>query len=141
MREFLSNLLSYAIAIFRLLLLQVTVFFNGLHHILFNRVEICRVTLSMIPLKVDRDKLSYLDKLALNTNIIAGGATAEESCGGAPQYNNSMGYMSDDEINSLYDEPSDDEFPTEEPNEGASEPNNPDDSDDDENTPEDGGNE
>ena len=140
MREFLSNLLSYAIAILRLLLLQVTVFFNGLHHILFNRVEICRVTLSMIPLKVDRDKLSYLDKLALNTNIIAGGATAEESCGGAPQYSsNSMGYMSDDEINSLYDEPSDDEFPTEEPNEETSEPNNPDDNGD-ENTSEDEGN-
>lgn len=138
MREFLSNLLSYAIAIFRLLLLQVTVFFNGLHHILFNRVEICRVTLSMIPLKVDRDKLSYLDKLALNTSIIAGGATAEESCGAPPQHN-SMGYMSDDEINSLYDEPSDDEFPTEEPDEGTSEPDNPDDNGD-ENTPEDGGN-
>lgn len=92
----------------------------------------------MIPLKVDRDKLSYLDKLALNTNIIAGGATAEEICGGAPQYNNSMGYMSDDEINSLYDEPSDDEFPTEEPNEETSEPNNPDDNGD-ENTPEDEG--
>jgi hypothetical protein len=109
MKELFSNLLSYMIAILRLLLLQVTVFFNGLHHILFNRVEICRVTLSMIPLKVDRDKLSYLDKLALNTNIIAGGSVAEETCGSPPKTAN-MGYMSDEEINNLYDEPCDEDF-------------------------------
>ena len=64
---FFSNLMSYAIAIARLLFWEVLLFFSGLQQILFTRTEICGLDLRGLPLRCDRDdvldKISYVDKL------------------------------------------------------------------------------
>jgi hypothetical protein len=44
---------------------------NGLQQILFNRVEICNVGFSYLPLRKDRENISYINKLNLgNTDLI-----------------------------------------------------------------------
>lgn len=64
---FFSNLMSYVIAIARLLFWEVLLFFSGLQQILFTRTEICGLDLRGLPLRCDRDdvldKISYVDKL------------------------------------------------------------------------------
>ena len=64
---FFSNLMSYVIAIARLLFWEILLFFSGLQQILFTRTEICGLDLRGLPLRCDRDdvldKISYVDKL------------------------------------------------------------------------------
>lgn len=66
---FFSNVLSYIIAIARLLFWEVLLFFSGLQQILFTRTEICGIDLRGLPLRCDRDdiidKVSYVDKLKI----------------------------------------------------------------------------
>lgn len=58
---------SCFIALLRLLVLNGTFIFTGIHSIFFRRTEISAVRLEGIPLKCDReeasDKISFLDKL------------------------------------------------------------------------------
>ena len=55
------------ISIIRLILLEIVAFFTGLHHILFNSLEVSNISLGLIPSRRDRDKLSFLDDLRTNT--------------------------------------------------------------------------
>ena len=64
---FLDLILSYFIALSRLVVWVVLFFFSGLQRTLFMRSEIVCVEFKTIPLKCDREdtgeKLAYLDKL------------------------------------------------------------------------------
>ena len=67
--DFLYLMLSYFIALSRLVLWTVLFFFSGLQRTLFLRGEVVCVEFKTIPLKCDREdtgeKLAYLDKLCL----------------------------------------------------------------------------
>ncbi len=66
MKDTLGLIGSWLIAIFRLLLVCFILFVEGLHHILFSRNEICGVVMRVVPIRVDRDKLSYIENLTMN---------------------------------------------------------------------------
>ena len=66
MSGFWSAVRDIIIAILRLFMLQIILLFTGLNHILFNRVEVANVVLSLIPQRRDRDKLSFVDDLKAN---------------------------------------------------------------------------
>ena len=71
MKEFFDNVLSYLIAVIRLIFLVLIMLVNGLQQILFNRVEICNVGFSYLPLRKDRENISYINKLNLgNTDLV-----------------------------------------------------------------------
>lgn len=66
MSGFLSAIRDVIRAILRLFMLQIILLFTGLNHILFNRVEVSNIALSLIPQRRDRDKLSFVDDLKVN---------------------------------------------------------------------------
>lgn len=72
MYDFLNLLGSWFIAICRLILLCFILFIEGLHYILFSRTEVSSIVLKVIPIRVDRDKLSYVDNLAMNNLDLMG---------------------------------------------------------------------
>lgn len=57
---------SWCIAVVRLILVCFILLVEGLHHIFFSRNEICGVILRVLPIRVDRDKIAYMDNLAMN---------------------------------------------------------------------------
>lgn len=59
------------VSVLRLLLLEIVAFFTGIHHILFNSLEVSNISLGLIPSRRDRDKLSFLDDLRANTAGVA----------------------------------------------------------------------
>ena len=65
----LKDLISYLIALARLINWTILVFFSGLQRILFTRSEVVEVQLRVTPLRSDLkdtdDKLAYIDKLCL----------------------------------------------------------------------------
>ena len=66
MKDGLELFFSWFIAVSRLILLCFILLVEGLHHILFTRSEVCAIVLKVIPLRVDRDKISYVENLAMN---------------------------------------------------------------------------
>ena len=63
---------SWLIAIFRLILVCFILFVEGLHHILFSRNEVCGVILKVIPIRTDRDTLTFTENLAMNNLDLMG---------------------------------------------------------------------
>ena len=71
MKDFIENVISYIIAILRFLFLLIIMLLNGLQQIIFNRIEICNIGFSYVPIRKDRDKISYINKLNLeNVDLI-----------------------------------------------------------------------
>lgn len=66
MKDELKLIGSWCIAIVRLLLVCFILFVEGLHHILFSRNEVCGVVLRVVPIRSDRDKLTFVENLAMN---------------------------------------------------------------------------
>jgi hypothetical protein len=66
MRDFIELFVSYIVAVSRLLLLTLLCFISGMHQIIFNRVEVCNVGLYYLPLRFDRDKISYINNLNMS---------------------------------------------------------------------------
>ena len=75
-------ILSYAIAIVRLLFWVVILFFSGLQQILFMKSEIANIDLRTIPLWCDRkdimDNLAYIDKLSIENPELVEAAEDED---------------------------------------------------------------
>ena len=67
---------SYIIAILRLCIWTVILFFSGLQRTLFTRCEVVGVDFKLLPLRCDMeeadDKLAYLDKLCIENPDLAG---------------------------------------------------------------------
>jgi len=79
MRDFFDTLLSYVIATVRLFILTLIALLNGLHQIIFNRVEICNLSFHFLPLRKDRENISYINKLNMNnTDLIYPSYAGEE---------------------------------------------------------------
>ena len=68
-------ILSYFIAVLRLLFWVALLFIYGLHKTLFMRVEVCSIELRTCPLRCDiedmHDNLSYIEKLAIENPELA----------------------------------------------------------------------
>ena len=66
---------SYLVAISRLILWTILLFFSGLQRILFLRSEVVSVDFKVIPLLCDRkdtkEKLAYIDKLCMENPDLA----------------------------------------------------------------------
>ena len=66
---------SYLVAISRLILWTILLFFSGLQRILFLRNEVVSVDFKVIPLLCDRkdtkEKLAYIDKLCMENPDLA----------------------------------------------------------------------
>lgn len=60
-----KNIWFAFVAITRLLLLNLIMFLNGIHQIIFNSSEVTNVSLLIRPNTLARDKLSYIDNLRL----------------------------------------------------------------------------
>lgn len=70
-----KRILSYVIAVLRLLIWTLLFFLSGLQRTLFVRSEVCGVDFKAMPLRCDMeetdDKLAYIDKLCLeNPDLI-----------------------------------------------------------------------
>lgn len=63
---FFKSLLGYVVALLRLLYLALIFVVTGIYNIFFNRLEIVGIVLKSIPIKMDRDKVSYIDRLIAN---------------------------------------------------------------------------
>jgi hypothetical protein len=67
---------SYVVAVSRLIIWTIILFFTGLQRTLFMRSEIVGVEFKVIPLMCDReefdDKLAYLDKLCIENPDLMG---------------------------------------------------------------------
>lgn len=66
MYNFFSALRDIVIALLRLCMLLLILFFTGLNHILFNRTEVSNVSLVLIPQRRDRERLAFVDDLKQN---------------------------------------------------------------------------
>ena len=63
MKSFLVGLLSKVRALLRLALFAVIFILDGINEIVFNNVEVVDYTFIVDHLKVDRENVSYIDKL------------------------------------------------------------------------------
>lgn len=74
--RFFKVLWSYVVAVSRLIIWTIILFFTGLQRTLFMRSEIVGVEFKVIPLMCDReefdDKLAYLDKLCIENPDLMG---------------------------------------------------------------------
>ena len=74
--RFFKVLWSYIVAVSRLIIWTIILFFTGLQRTLFMRSEIVGVEFKVIPLMCDReefdDKLAYLDKLCIENPDLMG---------------------------------------------------------------------
>lgn len=74
--RFFKVLWSYVVAVLRLIIWTIILFFTGLQRTLFMRSEIVGVEFKVIPLMCDReefdDKLAYLDKLCIENPDLMG---------------------------------------------------------------------
>lgn len=71
-------------------MLQLVLFVTGLHHILFNRMEVSNIQLMVVPQRRDRDRLSFVDDLkANNFDLITKSPLPPADC---------MGFVEDDDI-------------------------------------------
>ena len=72
---FFYLMFSYLVAISRLILWTILLFFSGLQRILFLRNEVVSVEFKVIPLLCDRkdtkEKLAYIDKLCMENPDLA----------------------------------------------------------------------
>ena len=68
--NFVCALRDVIIAILRLIMLQLVLFVTGLHHILFNRMEVSNIQLMAVPQRRDRDRLAFVDDLKANEKCI-----------------------------------------------------------------------
>lgn len=101
MSGFGSAVRDIIIAILRLFMLQIILLFTGLNHILFNRVEVANVALSLIPQRRDRDKLSFVDDLKENNfDLIKNAPLPPAEC------NN---FVEDDELDDIDEDDLDDQ--------------------------------
>ena len=66
MGNFFNAVRDMLIATLRLVMLQIILFVTGIHHILFNSVEISNISLVMVPQRRNRDKLAFMDDLRAN---------------------------------------------------------------------------
>lgn len=66
MGNFFNAVRDMIIATLRLIMLQIILFVTGIHHILFNSVEISNISLVMVPQRRNRDKLAFMDDLRAN---------------------------------------------------------------------------
>ena len=74
--KFCKVLWSYFVALIRLVIWTIILFFTGLQRTLFMRSEVVGVDFKIIPLMCDReefnDKLAYLDKLCIENPELIG---------------------------------------------------------------------
>lgn len=63
---FFKSLLGYLVACLRLFYLAIIFVVTGIYNIIFNKLEIVGIVLKSIPIKMDRDKVSYIDRLISN---------------------------------------------------------------------------
>ena len=114
MSGFLCAIRDTLIALLRLGMLQFILFFTGLNHILFNRVEISNVALTMIPQRRDRDKLAFVDDLKVNNlDMLKEGPLPPADCTNFTEDDDDVEEkdiddISDDEFNDLKDKDDDD---------------------------------
>lgn len=73
MYEFPKRCWCIFVSIFRLILILITAFLNGLNHILFNRLEVVGMQLNMKPQQTEMDKIAYIDSLYANNINVANG--------------------------------------------------------------------
>ena len=74
-RKFLKELLSYIVALARLVVWTIIFFFSGLQRTLFTRNEVAGVNMKLLPLRCDMEdvdeKLAYIDKLCIENPDLA----------------------------------------------------------------------
>lgn len=74
-QKFLKVLWSYVVAISRLIIWTIILFFSGLQRTLFTRSEIVGVDMKLMPLRCDMEdadeKLAYIDKLCIENPDLA----------------------------------------------------------------------
>ena len=81
--NFVCALRDVIIAILRLIMLQLVLFVTGLHHILFNRMEVSNIQLMAVPQRRDRDRLAFVDDLkANNFDLITKASLPPADCTG-----------------------------------------------------------
>ena len=91
--NFVCALRDVIIAILRLIMLQLVLFVTGLHHILFNRMEVSNIQLMVIPQRRDRDRLAFVDDLkANNFDLITKSPLPPADC---------MCFVEDDDIDDI----------------------------------------
>ena len=91
--NFVCALRDVIIAILRLIMLQLVLFVTGLHHILFNRMEVSNIQLMAVPQRRDRDRLAFVDDLkANNFDLITKASLPPADC---------LGFVEDDDIDDI----------------------------------------
>lgn len=74
-QKFLKVFWSYVVAILRLIIWTIILFFSGLQRTLFTRNEIIGVDMRLMPLRCDMEdadeKLAYIDKLCIENPDLA----------------------------------------------------------------------
>ena len=97
MKNFWSAFRDIFIAILRLIMLQIVLFVTGLHHILFNRLEVSNISLALIPQRRDRERLAFVDDLkANNLDLLTSDVPIQLS--GDDGFREDEDYLDDDNI-------------------------------------------